>query len=325
MVIVSVLILILFSGLLIKSADIVAAALKRLGRETHTKTFVLSAILLALATSFPELSVGITSALQGTPQLSLGNVLGANLANIAVVVGVSTILARSVNVYGEIVKRDVAFAFIAGLLPIVLVIDRQLSRVDGLILLSSYGAYAASFFKGRFLEIASVHKRKQEGFAYRFLRRLNDDGGKLSRDLGRLFLGIALLLFSADVIVRAAISFSAQVGIPVFLVGLVVLSLGTTLPELAFSIRSLEKHQSSMFFGNILGSIIANSTVVIGLAATIHPITVKSFNDYLIAVIAFLLIFGAFWLFIRTKKRLDMWEAGVLLVLYVVFVIVEFL
>lgn len=325
MIIINILLLVLFSGVLIKSADIVAAALKRLGRETHTKTFALSAILLALATSFPELSVGITSALQGTPQLSLGNVLGANLANIAVVVGLSTIFARSVNVYGEIVKRDVAFAFIAVLLPIILVADRQLSRVDGLIMLSSYVAYAASFFKGRFLEIASVHKRKQEGFAYRFLRRVNDNGEKLSRDLGRLFLGIALLLFSADVIVRAAVSFSAQVGIPVFLVGLVVLSLGTTLPELAFSIRSLEKHQSSMFFGNILGSIIANSTVVIGLATTIHPITVKSFNDYLIAAIAFLLVFGAFWFFIRSKRRLEAWEGTMLFVMYVIFVIVEFI
>lgn len=321
---VNILLILLFSGILIKSADIVAISLKRLGRETHTGLFALSAILLALATSFPELFVGITSALEGTPQLSFGNVLGANLANVAIVVGVSTLLVGSVNVYGEIVKRDVAFAFAAGLLPIFLVADRALSRVDGLIMLAAYGAYAASFFKGRFLEIASEQKKRKEGFAYRFLRKLNHVDGKLSRDLGRLFLGIGLLLFSADMMVRVASNLAEEMGVPVFLVGLVVLSLGTTLPELVFSIRSLRNHQSSMFFGNILGSIIANSTVVIGLTATIHPIAVVSFDDYLIAAGAFVAIFGMFWFFIKSKRRLDRWEAAILLGGYLAFVMLAF-
>src|SRR3970040_1332393 len=133
-----ILLLFIFVLVLIKSADMVVISLRRFSQETHTKVFVLSAILLAMATSFPELFVGVTSALEQTPHLSLGNVLGANIANISLVAGISAFIIGKVNVHGEFIKREVLVALVAGIFPLVLIFDGELGRVDGLILLSVY-------------------------------------------------------------------------------------------------------------------------------------------------------------------------------------------
>src|SRR3989344_593702 len=317
-----IIVILLFSLLLIKSADLVVVALRRISRQTKTGVFALSAFILAIGTSLPELFVAITSSLENTPSLSLGNVLGANIANISLVVGFSSLIAGKVIVHGSFLKRDVYIALFAGLLPILLIIDGTLSRVDGLILLASYGAYATSLFRTRFLEIAEEHKK--ERFFYRFMRQFNHMDSARTKELGRLFVGIALLLISADVIVRVARQLAQEANIPFFLVGLIVLSIGTTLPEIAFSFRSLKDHEPTMFFGNILGSIIAHSTLVIGVAALITPIKVVAVEAYIEAAIAFILVFFVFWNLIRSKFRLDRWESFILLVLYIIFIVVEF-
>src|SRR3972149_10054027 len=111
---------------LIKASDEVVKALRRLSRETHTKTFILSAILLAMATSFPELFVGITSALEGSPTLSFGNVLGSNIANISLVAGVSALVSGRVHIQGEYIKKEVWMAVVDGALPLILIYDKTI-------------------------------------------------------------------------------------------------------------------------------------------------------------------------------------------------------
>ncbi|HJX59249.1 hypothetical protein A2V61_04585 [Candidatus Woesebacteria bacterium RBG_19FT_COMBO_47_8] len=314
----------LFVLLLIRSADIVVVSLKRLSVETHTKVFALSAVLLAMATSFPELFVGITSALEEAPHLSLGNVLGANIANITLVAGLSAFIIGRVNVHSEFIRREVGIALVAGIIPLVMLIDGSLSRVDGLILLAVYGAYVTSFFKERFLQIA--HQHRKEGYVHRFLRNFTNPQMDIhkAREFAKLFIGVALLIFSADVIVKVAKEIAIISNFPIFLVGLILLSVGTTLPELAFSIRSLEDKEPTMFLGNLLGSIIANSTLILGMAATIYPIEVVAVKEVSIAAAAFVVVFLTFWFFVRSKLRLDRWEAGILLLLYIGFVVAEF-
>ncbi|MFC1625749.1 sodium:calcium antiporter [Patescibacteria group bacterium] len=316
------LLLFFFSFVLIKSADLIVVALRRLSRKSSSTAFVLSALILALATSFPELSVAITSSLDKTPALSLGNIMGANIANISLVAGLAALAVGKVRVHGQFLKRDVLIALVAGIMPIILVVDGELSRVDGLLLLVAYGAYASSFFKRRFIEIAQEHKK--ESFIHRFLRQFNHIDGNKSKEAGRLFIGVALLLASANLLVMIARQLAIVANIPIFLVGLIIISIGTTLPELAFSFRSLEDGEPTMFFGNILGSIIANSTLVVGVAGLIYPVKIVAINEYFVAAGAFVVIFLTFWLFIKSKLRLDRWEAGVLFALYFAFVLVEF-
>ncbi len=218
--------------------------------------------------------------------------------------------------------RAVPSALVAGALPIALLLDKSLSRVDGLILLAVYAAYASHFFRHRFEQIAE--EQKQESFVWRFSRRFSNVAQAGKKEIGKLFVGIALMLFSADVIVKLASYLAESFNIPTFLIGLTVIAIGTSLPEFAFSFRSLEEHEPSMFFGNLLGSTIANSTLVLGIVAVIHPIEVFAVNEYYVAVAAFFVIFISFWRFISSKNRLDRWEGGVLLLLYLIFLIVEF-
>ena len=317
-----ILIILILSFILIKSTDQVVIAIRRLSRESSSKAFVISALLIALSTSFPELSVGITSALEGVPSLSLGNVLGANITNISLVAGLSALVVGRVHIQNKFLKRDVFVALTAGILPLFLVLDGNLSKIDGLILISLYGAYSSSFFKRRFLEIALEHKK--ESFIHRFLRKFSHIDSLKTKEAARLFIGIAVLLLSASLIVRVATELSYIAKIPVFLIGLVILSVGTTLPELAFSFRSLEDNEPSMYFGNILGSIIANSTLIVGITALIMPIKVDGIREYVFAAGTFVATFLIFWYFVKSKLRLDRWEAGVLLIIYITFVVVEF-
>ena len=317
-----IILLIIASLVLIKSADWVIIALRRISKQTKTGVFALSAIILAVGTSFPELFVGITSAIEKTPSLTLGVVIGSNIANITLVAGLTAFVVGRVQVHGTYLKRDILVALTAGVLPLFLILDGSLNRVDGLILLTMYAAYASSFFRKRFVEIAREHKK--ENFFYRLFRRFNHIDSAKTKEFGRLFAGVALLLFSADAIVKLSTQLAFTAKLPIFIVGLVILAIGTSLPELAFSLRSLEDHYPSMFFGNLLGSTIANSTLVIGLAALIYPIEVNNGPKYVIAAVSFLVVFVVFWYFIKTKHRLDRWEAAVLLLLYGLFLILEF-
>jgi cation:H+ antiporter len=223
---------------------------------------------------------------------------------------------------GKLLRKDVFFAFVASLIPVFLILDKTLGRIDGLILITVYVAYTTSIFRSRYLEIAEEHEK--ESFIYRFLRHFSNLNGRKTKEFGRLFIGIALLLFSADMIVKISTAMALSFGIGVFIIGLVLLAFGTSLPEVAFSFRSLEDHEPSMFFGNLLGSIIANSTLILGVTALITPIKIVSFNSYFIAIIAFLVTFSAFWLFVRTKHRLDRWESLFLVALYIGFVVLTF-
>lgn len=312
--------IIIFSFVLIKSADIAVIALRRITRGASV--FGISAVLIALGTSFPELFVGVTSALEKSPNLSFGVILGSNIANIALIGGMAAFITGKVEVHGEFLHRDVWIAFIASLIPLVLALDGNLNEVDGIILILIYLAYAISFFKRRFLEIGNQNIDGK--FFLRFIRKVNHMESKKTKEFGRLFVGIVLLLFSADIIVRFSSLLAGHLNISVFVIGLFILAIGTSLPEFAFSLRSLEDNQPSMFFGNLLGSIIANSTLIVGLVSIINPIKIIAIDHYLIAAAFFVVTYLTFYFFIRTKHRLDRWEALSLLLLYLVFVVVEF-
>lgn len=320
MIIVYLILILFFSLLLIKATDILIVNLKAFSQATRMGEFVVTTMILALATSLPELFVGITSALEGQPNLSLGNVVGANIANLSLVTGGAALIGGSLAVYGVFLRRDVFYAFLAGAAPMILLFDKQLSRVDGLILLTLYGFYNVWVLAERRKEMMEV---EEEGMISRLLRRLNHRGTK--KELAWIFLGAALLLFSADMIVRLSTKLALTIYIPIFLIGLFLVSIGTTLPELAFGVKAVKEHKPSMVFGNLLGSIVANGTLIIGLVSLVSPIKIQAFEEYLLATMAFVVMFGLFYLFIRTKRKLERWEGAVLLGIYLVFILLEFL
>lgn len=308
-----------FSFLLIKATDIVLVNLKSLSSKSRTGAFAVTGLIAALGTSLPELFVGITSALRGTPSLSLGTVIGSNIANLSLIVGGAALLGGSVAVRGDFLKADIFYAFLVGTAPMLLLIDKTLSRVDGLILLALYGFYQVMVFTEKH---RTARVTEEDGFIHRLIRKLSHRTAR--RELGWVFLGIALLLFSADMLVRLAVQIALILGVPVLLVGLILVAIGTSLPELAFSTKAIKEHQPQMVFGNLLGSIVANATLILGLVSLISPIRVSAFTEYLVATMAFVVIFGTFYYFVRTKHKLERWEGAFLIGFYLAFVLSEF-
>lgn len=312
-----------FSLVLVKATDIIVINLKVLSRQTRLGQFAVTTFLLAVATSLPELVVGITAALENESNLALGNVIGSNIADLSLVIGGASLIGGTVMVRGIFLRRDVFYAFLAGAAPMILLFDKSLGRIDGLILLALYGFYNVLVLKERQQYLAEARDGQEEGVVRRLLKRLNHRGTK--KELGWLFLGIALLLFAADIIVRIAGKMAIALNLPLLTIGLFLVAIGTSLPELTFSLKAVREHHPSMVFGDLLGSVVANGNLVLGLVALISPVRIRAFDEYLLATIAFVLIFGLFYFFIRTKKKLERWEGAVLLGAYLLFVLLEFL
>ena len=312
----------LFSFLLVKATDILVVNLKALSRSSKIGRFAITGFLIAFATSLPELFVGITSALQGQPNLTLGNIIGSNIADLSLVIGIAALVGGKVIVRGQFLRQDVFYAFLAGAAPLLLLMDKSLSRIDGLILLALYFFYQALVLTGRQKGIIRERGEDQH-LIQRLIKKLNHKSAR--RELAWIFFGVAILLFSADMIVRIAKEAAYDLNIPILLIGLFVVSVGTSLPELAFQLKAVKEKEPQMVFGDLLGSVVANSTFIIGLVALISPLKIQAFNEYLLATMAFVVVFGLFYLFIKTKHRLDRWEGAFLLGFYLVFILVEFI
>jgi len=168
-----------------------------------------------------------------------------------------------------------------------------------------------------------IGQDEKEGFIRRLIRRINHRGTKT--ELAWIFLGVALLLFSADMLVRIARQIALALNIPILLIGLLLVAIGTSLPELAFELKAVREKQSGMVFGDLLGSIVANGTLVIGVTSLISPIRIQAFDEYLLATMTFVVMFALFYIFIRTKKKLERWEGAALLGVYLLFILLEFL
>lgn len=310
-----------FALVLVKATELVAGALKKLSRATSVRQFGITAFLLALTTSLPEMFVGVIAAIEGKPGVAVGNVLGANISNLSLVVGGAAVVGGGLSVVGTFLKRDLYLTFFAGSLPLLLLMNGRLDRFDGLVLIVVYVIYILTVLKEQSKKMANEEIQDEPVFRRLFERFHNNHG---ERALLKLILGVALLLVAAHVIVQLTFQLASGFGVSVLFVSLILVSLGTTLPELAFGIRAVKTRSSGMVFGNLLGSIVANSTLVLGVTSIIQPFTLDGgMRAYLLATVIFIALFMMFWLFSSTKKRLERWEGGALLAFYLLFIILE--
>jgi len=311
----------LLSFILVKATDILIVNFEALSAKTKIRKFALTSLILGLATSLPELFVGLSASFAGKSILSLGNIMGANIANLSLVVGGAALISGALRVEDIFLKKDVFYVFLAATAPMILLTDKVLSRIDGLILLTLYVFYQIVIFSEK-KHRQEFKKTQERGVIHRLIRKMNHLETK--KEIGWILLSIIILLFSADFLVKVAMKLAVDLNLPLILIGLLIVSVGTTLPELVFSIKAIKDKQSSMVFGNLSGSIVANATLIIGLVALISPIRIQAFTSYLLATMAFVIIFGLFYFFIRTKHRLDRWEGLILFLIYLLFIIFQF-
>lgn len=323
-----VLVIIALSFVLVKSADVVVNSVLKFSKIFKVNIFSISAVLLALTTSFPELTVGITSSFSGVPNLALGNLIGANIAVLTLVIGIAGVVGGSLHFkHIKALSEEVSAAFLAGVLPFFLIIDHNLSRFDGAILIIVYLAYVTGFVDRVLLrltnkEVTGHHSKRHvlNSFLAGVVHK-----GSIQKEIIKFVSAAIFLIISAKFLVQFAVDFAEGIGVPLFLVGLLVLSVGTSLPELAVAYRSIKRDEDNSLVGVALGSMAVNTLLILGMVSFISPITISARREYILSVIALAVALFLFWFFSRTKKRLDRRESAVLLLVYVVFVVFEIL
>lgn len=260
-------------------------------------------LITGVATSTPELAIGIDSAIKGIPILSLGNILGSNVANLSVIIGVAILIAGKIDFEKGDIKNETIYPIFIAFLPIILSIDGVLSRVDGLILILVFIAYFWFVIrKNKYEEVEVTVNRIQ------FLKNTSF-----------LILGIIGLLISSWYLVNYATIIATEIGIPLFVVGILLLTIGTSLPELSFQTVSLLHGYKLLTIGDVLGTTVVNSTLILGVTSLLYPILVTDFRDFVIVSIFTLIVVFVFSYYLLSKG-ISRLKALLLILIFAVFV-----
>ncbi len=298
------------SFILIKSAQWVIKALTYLAQYFHIPEFVVAFILAGIATSLPELFVGISAAINKTPILSLSNLLGSNIANLTLILGISIVLTKGINTETKASQKNIIYTFLILIYPILLAMDGNISRIDGFALLIIFILYNLILFYQ-----SKNFSKKFEGAKKKYL----------IKNIFLFILGIILLLACSEIIVRSSNLLASELKIPLFLVGLFLVAIGTSLPELVFNIKAANNQHKDMILGNILGSLVVNSTAILGITAIIYPIIIKDTSLLAGSAVFLVISYLIFIIFSKTKKRISWQEGFILFFLYLTFIIIQFL
>lgn len=280
-------------------------------RNLGIPPLVIGLTVVGVGTSAPEMLVSATAALQGNPGVSIGNALGSNIANIGLVLGV-TALVRSVLVRSRIFRLEFPAMFGVMALAWILLGDGTLDRNDGLVL--SLAFVILLFFM---LSIA-VRARRSDPLQREFARRIPTDVGT-GKALLWFVVGLATLLMGSQAMVWGAVSIARSFEVSDLLIGLTVVAVGTSLPELATSITSVLKNEPDIAVGNVIGSNMFNLLPVLAIAGLIAPTTVppealqRDFPVMLTLSVALVVMSWGF----RRPGRIARWEGGVLLLAFV--------
>ncbi|HJX11196.1 MAG TPA: calcium/sodium antiporter [Candidatus Binatia bacterium] len=304
----SVILLILGFVLAIEGADLLVTGASALARRLHVSDLVVGLTVVAFGTSLPELSVNIAASIKGSSEIAITNVLGSNVANIFLILGISSIIFPLAVTKGTVWK-EIPLSFMAAMVMGILASDHLidgkdnscLTRIDGLILLC--------FF------IIFIYY--STGIAKETPPMIEAKGAKthgLTKSALYIFAGLALLVIGGKLIVEGAISVAAMLNIRESVIGATIVAVGTSIPELATSAVAAHRKNPDIAVGNVIGSNIFNIFFILGLSAIIKPLPVQS-NDPLYvgaALLASAILFVC--MFTGKRRILDRWE-GVLLIM----------
>ncbi len=297
-----------------KSGVMLVKSLIKLAQFFKLSEFAIAFILMSFATSVPELFIGISSAVEKVPSFSFGNVLGANFINITLVIGLAAIISGGIKAESKISQKNFWLTFFIALLPILFALDGVISRIDGLILIISF-----LFYLFRLLGEREYFPKVLNGVKIDF-----EIFSKIFKEIFVFLLGVLILIASSALLVFSGKNISSLINMDILAFSIIFVALGTTLPELTFGIRaSLLKH-NEMVLGNSIGSVVFNSSFIIGIVSIIEPIDIPRISIFFI-IISFLLVsFLLFNLFIYTRSYISRREGFVLVFIYLFFIISQY-
>lgn len=300
--------------LLVGSANILVSGASSIAKMFNIPNLIIGLTVVSFGTSFPELIINILASLNGQSDLAIGNVVGSNIVNILLVIGFSALI-KPISVQSNTVKFEIPFSILAMLILLILANDRfidgnqlsVLSRSDGLVFLAFFSLFMYYTF------LVGKHGKSDEGHQVKELA--------LWKSVLFVLLGIVGLYFGGDLIVENATKIALSLGLSEGVIGILVIALGTSLPELATSAVAAYKGNADMAIGNIVGSNIFNVFFVLGVSLTINPISYNvALNwDLLVALVASVLLF--IFIFTRKGRQIDRVEASIFLVLYFAYVV----
>ncbi|MFH1316244.1 MAG: hypothetical protein ABII01_01880 [Candidatus Woesearchaeota archaeon] len=289
-----------------KSAGYMLLAITNYAKKTGMSHFLIGFLVIAIGTSLPELSTGIMSAIVGKNVLSLGNVIGANILDVTLILGINLIVMKKIKNIGFVINRSFYLLYIIILLLLILGIDGVISRIDGLILLIIFSMYIISLIRKEH-ELGKI--KKSIKFKHVIV------------DMLTFLFALTALLLATRWLVFASIEMSGILDIPIFLIGLIFVSITTTMPEFMVSIKSALKKQNNISFGNLIGAVSINSSLVIGVSALINPI-VFEFSQFFRPLL--FMITSVFITSMIFRKKIITSEHGfILVIIYVLFIFTE--
>ena len=283
----------------------------RLASSLGVSPIVVGLTIVSLGTSAPELVVCLVAALQGNPGLAIGNVMGSNLANIGLILGLTS-LVHPLEVKHRVVWREMPVMLLITFAIYPIAFDRVLSRMDGFMLLLVLLAYLVWVFRSGHPEEIKRSQGSRNSIA-------TPEGATSLlnlKDIGQVALGSAFLVLGGYCIVQGAVEVASALGISEVIIGLTVVAIGTSLPELATSLVAAMRHEVDIAVGNIIGSNIFNLTAIFGTTAVVRPIMIPEtvLSRELAGVVFMSLLL---WPILRSGWRIKRWEGALLLTAYI--------
>jgi len=288
-------------GALIWGAELIIKESERIALHYGISEFIIGATLIALGTSLPEMAASVSASFKGQSGMAVANVIGSNIMNIALVLGLVFLVARRIVPDRDLFFKDSAWLLFPVIIFPLMILDGELSRIDGFLLMAMMGAYILFLIQSDAdKEIAEVDDvLKKEPFRW----------GKTAL---LLMAGFVLVVGGADYAIDSAANIARSFGIGEWIIGLLLIAFGTSLPELVVSVRAAYAGKADMSIGNIIGSNMANTSVVLGSAAATHPLTINlatsSFDIFLMIGVTLMLVF-------ITANRLYIKASGMMLLI----------
>lgn len=272
---------------------------------------VIGLTIVAFGTGSPELAVGIEAALQGNSGLALGNVIGSNISNIMLILGLSA-LARPLQVRSEVIRREVPLMVAVTLFVGLLLLDGALSRLDGALLIIGAVAYPV-------LAYTLAQRDRNQAVAAQFDEALPEPTRAAWLDAALVVVGLLALLGGARLLLSGAISVAEMLGVSQLVIGLTIVALGTSFPELATSLVAALRGESDVALGNVIGSNILNILAILGVAALVQPFRVEGLRALDMAV--FIGSAALLWPLLWRGSVLNRWEGALLVAGYVAYLV----
>ncbi|MBO7116234.1 MAG: calcium/sodium antiporter [Prevotella sp.] len=297
-----IILIIIGVAMVLGGADRLTEGASALARRMNIPEIIIGLTVVAAGTSAPELFVSLVSALKGTPDMAMGNVVGSNTMNAMLIVGCAAMVAP-MTISRNTVKKDIPFSVAASVLLILIAFDSFLSRLDGILLLIGFAAFLYYGIK--------TAKSSQSTTV------VANSPLSMLRSTLYLLLGLTLLIVGSNVFVDSASRVAYSLGISEGVVGLTIVAGGTSLPELATSVVAARKGQSAIAIGNVIGSNVFNILLILGTTAVISPMQIHG-----ITIVDMSMMLGSValvWLFSYTRYTVERWEGALLLGAYLVY------